>query len=299
MLHPRSKHHSRYDLEKLSRDTPDLKQFILSNPKGEKTISFFDPNAVKALNQAILRTDYQVKYWDIPKGYLCPPIPGRADYIHHIADLLAGQHGRNKRTKTPKGSDIRCLDIGTGANCIYPILGHQLYGWSFKGSDIDQLAIENANNIIQKNGFSNIKVLLVNPTSIFKEVLLPTDQFNVSMCNPPFHESAEAARKAAHRKVKNLTGSKKQKVKLNFGGQSNELWTPGGELKFIQQMIDESKDYEQQINWFTTLVSSEVTLKKALRYLKAKKGREITVIPMGQGQKKSRILAWKMRSQKA
>ena len=163
-------------MDKLSRDTPDLKQFILSNPKGEKTIDFFNPNAVKALNQAILHTDYQVKYWDIPKGYLCPPIPGRADYIHHIADLLAGQHGRNKRTKTPKGSDIRCLDIGTGANCIYPILGHQLYGWSFKGSDIDPLAIENANTIIQKNGFSNIEVLQVNPTSIFKEVLLHTDQ---------------------------------------------------------------------------------------------------------------------------
>jgi 23S rRNA (adenine1618-N6)-methyltransferase len=294
LLHPRSKHHGRYDLDRLSKDLPLLGKFIIVNPRGEATINFFDPDAVKALNKAILLSDYNVKYWDIPQGYLCPPIPGRADYIHHLADLLAGQHGRTKRTKTPKGREIRCLDIGTGANCIYPILGHQLYGWSFKANDIDPLAIKNAKDIILKNGFTNIEIVHTKTRSIFKDVLLPTEHFKLSMCNPPFHESAEAAQKAARRKVKNLSGSKKKKLNLNFAGQSNELWTPGGELAFIQQMIEESMAYGHQIEWFTTLVSSEVTLKRAIRYLKSKKGKTITVIPMGQGQKKSRILAWKM-----
>ena len=41
------------------------------------------------LNRAILMHHYGVKSWDIPAGYLCPPIPGRADYIHSVADLLA------------------------------------------------------------------------------------------------------------------------------------------------------------------------------------------------------------------
>jgi 23S rRNA (adenine1618-N6)-methyltransferase len=39
-----------------------------------------------------------------------PPIPGRADYIHQIADLLATC---NKKV-VPTGADIRILDIGVG-----------------------------------------------------------------------------------------------------------------------------------------------------------------------------------------
>jgi 23S rRNA (adenine1618-N6)-methyltransferase len=57
------------------------------NEHSIETIDFSDPEAVKSLNQALL-----ISYYDIQMGYshyLCPPIPGRADYIHYIADLLA------------------------------------------------------------------------------------------------------------------------------------------------------------------------------------------------------------------
>jgi 23S rRNA A1618 N6-methylase RlmF len=52
--------------------------------------------------------------------------PGRLDYIHYIADLLQKQQRYH-----PKGHTVQGLDIGIGANCIYPIIGNAEYGWSF------------------------------------------------------------------------------------------------------------------------------------------------------------------------
>jgi len=88
-LHPRNRHHQRYDLPALCQAHPELQGFITLNPVGEQTIDFANPLAVKALNKALLAHFYAVKHWDIPDGFLCPPVPGRADYIHHLADLLA------------------------------------------------------------------------------------------------------------------------------------------------------------------------------------------------------------------
>ena len=90
---------------------------------------------------------YDIQNWDIPKNYLCPPVPGRADYIHYIADLLASSNNGI----IPEGETVQGLDIGVGANCIYPIIGASTYGWSFVGTDIDLKAIENCSAIIEEN----------------------------------------------------------------------------------------------------------------------------------------------------
>ena len=115
-LHPRNRHHSRYDLDALRQACPALSDFIILNPAGEQTVNFADPQAVKTLNKALLAHFYGVKEWDIPDGFLCPPVPGRADYIHHLGDLLSDESGN-----VVKGASI--LDIGVGANCIYPLIG--------------------------------------------------------------------------------------------------------------------------------------------------------------------------------
>lgn len=89
-LHPRNPHRERYDLQTLAASYPALALYVRPNRFGDESIDFADPEAVKVLNAALLRHYYGIGNWDIPPGYLCPPIPGRADYIHHIADLLAG-----------------------------------------------------------------------------------------------------------------------------------------------------------------------------------------------------------------
>jgi len=206
-LHPRNPHRFRYDFEKLILSFPELKQFVFINEHAIETIDFANPDAVKSLNKAILISDYDIKYWDIPQNYLCPPIPGRADYIHYIADVLA----ESNNGIIPEGENIVGLDIGIGANCIYPILGNEAYQWSFVGTDIDENALQNCKKIISENPklIDAISLQLqVEPRYIFKNIILPEDKFDFTICNPPFHASQEEATKATTRKINNLENTR-------------------------------------------------------------------------------------------
>src|SRR3954469_11654764 len=114
-LHPRNRHVLRYDFPALVRSSPNLKRFVRLSPTRNDTIDFADPAAVLALNRALLKHHYGVAHWTIPAGYLCPPVPGRADYVHRLADLLA----TSTSNVIPRGPKTVVLDIGVGANCIY------------------------------------------------------------------------------------------------------------------------------------------------------------------------------------
>lgn len=295
-LHPANKHRERYDFRALVQTSPELAPFVKMNPYGDESVDFFDPKAVKLLNKALLKHFYGINYWDIPEGYLCPPIPGRADYLHHLADLPAS----GKMGIVPAGNSIRCLDIGTGANCIYPILGNRLYGWSFVGTEIDPKAKENAEEIISKNPClaGEIEIRLQKKSGdIFKNMILAGEYFDLTLCNPPFYSSAEEAGSESRRKTSNLNGKRISKPVLNFGGISNELWGEGGEEKFIQRMIAESRQFSIQCGWFSALVSKSAHLPGIYHSLKQADASEIRTIEMSQGNKISRIIAWKFVSQ--
>ncbi len=292
-LHPKNLHRSRYDFELLISNCPELKAFISINKHGIETVDFSNPLAVKTLNKALLQTYYDIQNWDIPKNYLCPPIPGRADYIHYLADLLA----ETSNGKIPEGNSVMGLDIGTGANLIYPILGNSIYNWSFVATDIYKTSIENASKIIEANPRLIDVISLqqqTEPRFIFKNIIIPEDRFTFTMCNPPFHASAEEANKSTSRKVSNLNPKEKKNTNpvLNFGGQNAELWCNGGEIGFITQMIYESVKYPSQVLWFTTLVSKKENLSSIYKTLKKVNAVSVKTIEMSQGQKNSRIVAW-------
>jgi 23S rRNA (adenine1618-N6)-methyltransferase len=290
-LHPRNIHQGRYNLDVLVKTLPELSQIIFENGHGQQSLDFANPIAVKLLNKALLLQYYEVTYWDIPEGYLCPPIPGRADYLHHVADLLARDHGR----KIPLGEGIQLLDLGVGANLIYPILGTSLFGWNFVGTEIDHKALSNAASLIAANPRMEGKVSLrfqADAQLIFDSVVEAGDFFEACICNPPFHESAEVAREGSKRKIKNLKGLTTANPVLNFGGQATELWTVGGEIGFIGRMIRESVTIQSQVGWFTVLVSKGTHLSYFQGQLEKAGVKSQRVIEMGQGNKRSRILAW-------
>lgn len=296
-LHPRNIHRSRYDFDLLISNCPELKAFISINKFGIETIDFSNPLAVKTLNKALLQTYYDIQNWDIPKNYLCPPIPGRADYIHYIADLLA----ETNNGQIPEGNSVMGLDIGTGANLIYPILGNSIYNWSFVATDIYKTSIENCSKIIEANPKLIDAISLQQQTEsrfIFKNIIIPEDRFAFTMCNPPFHASAEEANKSTSRKVSNLNPKEKKNTNpvLNFGGQNAELWCNGGEIGFVTQMIYESVKYASQCLWFTTLVSKKENLSSIYKTLKKVNAVSVKTIEMSQGQKNSRIVAWSFLS---
>jgi 23S rRNA (adenine1618-N6)-methyltransferase len=270
LLHPRNPHQGRYDFSALCVACAELNSYVRLNPAGEPTIEFADPAAVRCLNQALLAQTYQIKHWMIPAGYLCPPIPGRADYIHYVADLLA------EAGPVPRGKQVRVLDIGTGANCIYPIIGSQSYGWKFVATDIDPVSVK---------------------TAIFRGIIHKGNYFDLTLCNPPFHASMAAAQAGTQRKQKNLTKGRSANgpAKLNFGGQQAELWCRGGEVVFITQMIRESVEFAPQVGWFTSLVSKREHLRVLKQVLSHCGAKQVEVIPMRQGQKVSRLLAWRFK----
>ncbi|MEL6836586.1 MAG: 23S rRNA (adenine(1618)-N(6))-methyltransferase RlmF [Bacteroidota bacterium] len=294
-MHPRNRHKGGYDFDQLTERWPQLKSFLTKNKKGLPTINFHNDHAVKCLNQALLITHYQLDYWDIPDQYLCPAVPGRADYAHHLADLLASTN----RGKVPRGKHIRCLDLGTGANLIYPIIGSKEYGWTFVGSDIDDTALASAQKIIDQNERLTAIVSLrfqQNRKAILDHLLQKGEYFDLVCCNPPFYSSAQEAQAENERKRKGLGAP--PKAKRNFGGQANELWHPGGERAFVGQLIQESSSYPTQCYWYTTLVARDANLKPLEKLLGRVPITERRVIPMAQGNKTSRILAWTFLSKK-
>ncbi len=290
-LHPRSKHRERYDFKKLIECYPDLAQFVKLNDYEDESIDFFNPRAVKMLNTALLKYYYDIDVWDVPKNYLIPPIPGRADYIHYMADLL----NESNKGEIPTGEKIRCLDIGTGANLIYPIIGTKEYKWSFTGSDTDPEAIKSAHKIIVSNPHLKDLVevrLQKNPNHTFHGIIQKQERYALSVCNPPFHASEEDANAATQLKMNNLTRKKDWKPILNFGGQSSELWCEGGEKRFVRAMIRQSKQYANSCLWYSSLVSKKSNLKSIYEALKKVEAAEVKTISMGQGNKVSRIVAW-------
>lgn len=290
-LHARNRNRERYDLDALIRIKPELKAHLKPNKFGVESINFSNPVAVKLLNKALLHHYYDIENWDFPDENLCPPIPGRADYLNYMADLLA----ENNLGKIPTGDKITVFDLGVGASCIYPIIGVTEYDWQFIGSDIEQKSIASAENIVQSNPSLNEKIhckLQKNPRDFFTGIISQEDKIDAVICNPPFHSSLEEAQKGTRRKVKNLSGKKMKTTDLNFSGMGNELIYEGGEVKFIQNMIWESRNFAKNIYWFSTLVSKQAHLKGIHSLLKKVKAKKIKEIPMGTGNKSSRIVAW-------
>lgn len=285
-MHPKNIHNIAYNFEGLISSHKELEEHVFINKYENKSIDFANNKAVLQLNKAILKHHYKVSDWNIPENYLCPPIPSRADYIHYIADLLEND---------TINSTIKGLDIGVGANCIYPILGSQIYNWKMVGVDINKNAVEAAvkNINFTKKLKSNIEIRHQrNHANIFDEIIGNDEYFHFSMCNPPFHFSEEDATKGTLRKLKNLQHSKS--LTLNFGGQANELWCNGGEALFIKRMIKQSIHYKSQVGWFTTLVSKKENLLKIYKQLNKLKAIYKT-IEMKHGNKQSRFVAWNFK----
>jgi 23S rRNA (adenine1618-N6)-methyltransferase len=289
-MHPRNRHADGYDFAALARALPELARFVRPNPSGRTTVDFADADAVRALNRALLKAYYGVAHWDLPPGFLIPPVPGRADYVHAAADLLAAANGG----RIPRGDAVRVLDVGVGANVIYPILGRAEYGWRFTGSDVDPAALAAAREIVDANPAlaGGVDLRLQTAPAILAGLLAPEESFDLALCNPPFHASPEEAGAGSARKRKNLRLPDRG---LNFGGRGAELWTPGGEAAFARRMIEESAPLGARVGWFTILIAKAEHLPAVESALTRAGAADRRTIEMTQGRKKSRLVAWTFR----
>ena len=278
-LHPKNNFKNGYNFDELIVKNPALKEFVAKNEFGTVTIDFSNPEGVRELNKALICSLDKISNWNFPKENLCPPIPGRLDYIHYLADLLSFK------------GEAKILDIGTGATCIYPLLGVSAYDWNFVATDIDLDSLDIAQDIIDDNKMRG-KIELrqqLKEENILKSIIVDGDSFTAVMCNPPFYKSAEEAQGANGRKSKNLGNN----AVRNFAGNNNELWYIGGEKAFLHNYLYESSLYRTSSKWFTSLVSKKENVKSLEKSSKKLGATEFKVIPMQQGNKVTRIVAWK------
>jgi 23S rRNA (adenine1618-N6)-methyltransferase len=303
-MHPNNRHQGQYDFAALIAQTPALAAYVRQAPRtqiggseldkaNQSSVDFADPAAVRILNQALLRTHYDVRQWHLPEGYLCPPVPGRADYLHGMADLLAQDAG----TALQKAA-IQAWDVGVGANCIYPLVGQAAFGWQFVGSDIDESALTITQKNIDANGLADkIRLRLQNNRGqIFAGILQGTDRFTLSVCNPPFHASAKEALQARKQKWAGLGIKTSAQADLNFGGFDHELWCTGGEASFVKRMIRESAECAMQFRWFSSLIAHAQHLPEVYKHLKKAGAVAVHTVAMAQGSKQSRFVAWRFFS---
>ena len=289
VMHAQNPYVYRYDLKRLVKHNPELKTHIILNPSKEDTIDFSDSASVYELNRAMLLADFNLDRFELPMGYLIPPVPGRLEYLLHIREFLTNQFNSDQNTK------LRGLDIGSGANGIYCILGAQYFNWNMVGSECDENAVKIAKANISPTKSLKNKIIIrhqENKSFLFKNVIQPGEQFDFTVCNPPFHTSKEDALKGSQKKLNNLGREfDKEQVALNFEGQANELWCNGGEVLFIKRLIKESILFKNQVRVFSTLVSKTDSLANIDKLLKKAKASSY-VIPMDLGNKKSRIVLW-------
>ena len=92
--HARNRHRHGYDLARLAQSYAALAPHLRpGRAPGSTTVDFSDTTAVASLNSALMAVDYEVDGFEIPDGSIAPGVPGRADYIHLLADLLADDCG--------------------------------------------------------------------------------------------------------------------------------------------------------------------------------------------------------------
>ena len=233
----------RPDFLTLIKEFPELKKYILKqNEDNEEEFQFdWSNNELSLLmDKSILNYYFNIKYYDIPKGFLIPPIPSRINYINLINSII---------TKLINDIDIKNIigiDIGTGANIIYPILGYSIYKWKFICTEINKEAYNNAKLILQKNNLeNNINIIKQNnKDNIFISILNRENKYIFSMCNPPYYNYENEIK----------LEDKKRDNEYNF----DEIYYKNGEYGFFQRYFEESICYKNNVFLYTILIGKKI-----------------------------------------
>ncbi|MDO6738484.1 23S rRNA (adenine(1618)-N(6))-methyltransferase RlmF [Wenyingzhuangia sp. 2_MG-2023] len=279
--HARNKNIDRYDLQALVKTIPNLTNYIQPNVKGEDTIDFKNPVAIKTLNTALLKYYYGIEYWVFPDTFICPSIPNKADYVHHMADVLM----ESNFGTLPQGNKITCFDLGMGASCIYPIIGITEYDWNFVGSDIDEKSIIAAQAIVNKNKVLKNKMeckIQANPKDFFYSIIDKETKVDLAICNPPLYANLKDAQ----------TETQKKSAPFTVAEIGDEIIYEGGETGFLQRYVKESKKFSENCFWFSALVHKSSNQKGMVEFLDELGATQTKAIPMGLGNKASQIIAW-------
>ncbi|KAJ2716101.1 Methyltransferase-like protein 16 [Coemansia spiralis] len=272
---------------RLAEDFAELQPHLVAGAGGRSTIDFRVPDSVRVLNRALLHVYFGLDV-HLPSDSLCPAVANRLSYLTWIRD--------NVISELQPGGKLAGLDIGTGASCIYPLLGSRaIPGCTFVGTDINRESIAAARANVLRNGLQASIDLVVNAD---RGVKLPLDAaefplpvadadgavFAFCMCNPPFYKDSSERQQLAHMKAR--------PPGLDTGGKCDELYTAGGEEEFLAGLVDESVVHRKRIRWFTTMTGKKSTLAALAARARAAQAKHVREGRLVHGRTTRWVLAW-------
>ncbi|KPM37623.1 hypothetical protein AK830_g8937 [Neonectria ditissima] len=240
---------------------PNFNELALLDPDfadlwNQHNADFFnDPKCVMQLTKTLLQLDFDLQI-ELPDDRLCPPVTNRHNYLLWLKGLLDSTSYEKPRRK------VVGLDIGTGASCIYPLLGCTERPWSFIATDIDPKSLEFARKNVALNHLQHrINVVQRKP----EDAVIPLDDLGIAtidftMNNPPFYKSAED--------MANSAAQKSKPPQSACTGAKVEMVTDGGEVGFVDRILQESLVLRERVQWYTAMfgfLSSLVDFVQKLR----------------------------------
>uniref|UniRef100_A0A8C8IZL1 U6 small nuclear RNA (adenine-(43)-N(6))-methyltransferase n=1 Tax=Oncorhynchus tshawytscha TaxID=74940 RepID=A0A8C8IZL1_ONCTS len=193
--------------------------------------------AVRALTCTLLMEDFGLTI-DIPLERLIP------------TDLVGGQ-----------GEPCRGIDIGTGASCIYPLLGASMNGWHYLVTEIDDICFDYATRNVEQNNLSDL--IKVPQKTLLMDALKSAIVYNFCICKPPLFANQLEAKGVNSRNSRRPPPSS-----VNTGGVT-EIMVKGGELEFVKRIIHDSLQLKTRL-WYSCMLGKKCSLaplKEELRHL--------------------------------
>ncbi|KAI1716212.1 methyltransferase small domain-containing protein [Ditylenchus destructor] len=254
LMHPRNQFKTNPpNFKDLAKKYSFLKDKCYLGVGGKVCVDFKNPKAVTALSRALLLEYFGLSV-QFPEDSLVPRIPQRLNYILLIEDLLRDNNLNN---------DSVCgIDIGTGASCIFPLLGAKQCEWNFVATELDEISLNCARENAVNNGLSR-KIILVSvgAETIFEKVMeeFPERVFEFCMCNPPFFDPEEGDQRFLSSPDVNtmrnrFTEDGKLAPRSATLAKHNEVFVRGGEVAFVTRIINESYRFKDRIRIFTTMI---------------------------------------------
>ncbi|KAM6933004.1 RNA N(6)-adenosine-methyltransferase mettl16 [Xenentodon cancila] len=277
-MHPRNRYKDKPpDFAYLASKYPDFQQHVHTSLTGRPVVNFKEPEAVRALTCTLLKEDFGLSI-EIPLERLIPTVPLRLNYIHWVEDLIDGQ-------KQPR----RGIDIGTGASCIYPLLGATMNGWYFLATEVDDICFDYAKKNVEQNNLSElIKVVKVPQKTLLMDALKEETEivYDFCMCNPPFFANQLEAKGVNSRNARRPPPSS-----VNTGGVT-EIMAEGGELEFVKRIIHDSLQLKKRLRWYSCMLGKKCSLAPLKEELRKQGVPKVTHTEFCQGRTMRWALAW-------
>ncbi|XP_038228306.1 RNA N6-adenosine-methyltransferase METTL16 [Dermochelys coriacea] len=281
-MHARNRYRDKPpDFAYLASRYPAFRQHVQTSLSGRASLNFKDPEAVRALTCTLLKEDFGLTI-DIPLERLIPTVPLRLNYIHWVEDLIGHQDGDKQVLR-------RGIDIGTGASCIYPLLGATLNGWYFLATEVDDMCFNYAKKNVEQNNLSDlIKVVKVPQKTLLMDALKEESEiiYDFCMCNPPFFANQLEAKGVNSRNPRRPPPSS-----VNTGGIT-EIMAEGGELEFVKRIIHDSLQLKKRLRWYSCMLGKKCSLAPLKEELRIQGVPKVTHTEFCQGRTMRWALAW-------